>query len=270
MSNLAYFPLDDDMIDDDDTVITVETGTIIADYPLAKLENIPMADTTRITPDTGVVELGIDLGVGNETNLIFWAFLNHNIESGDWIIHRTDAAWASAENQTVTYREWDTKFYGTAWADASRYFMIEFPNTITYKYGNTFWEMGKILCGTDITEFTRDFSPGIERGLGFENIHLETEFGVTWDYAKQENINYLGIRWDPNIKATLLDELLAFIRLTKGGAYPAIIIPNKDETELYYMKNQDRLNWREEMARSIIRNCAMNFKEMSRGKVMSA
>ena len=260
MGNLAYFPLTDDLIEDA-TVLVVTEDT---DYPQENLQNIPMADTAQASdPPAAIVRVRIDFGAA--VNPKAWFFLNHNIASGNWIIHRTNAAWASLQQQTVTYRKYDTKFYGSSWAAASQYFEVEFPAACTYD--DAFWEMGKILCGTDVTEFSKGFSPGVERGLGFRNIHLETEFGVTWDYAKQENINYLGVRWDPDIKATLLDELLAFIRLTKGGAYPAVIIPDKNEAELYYMKNQDRLNWREEMARSMIRNCVMNFVEMSRGKV---
>ena len=275
MSNLAYFPLADDMIDDDDTIITVETGTEDTDYPLTKLENIPMADTARITPDTGIVELGIDLGAGNAANLIFWAFLNHNIADGDWIIHRTNNLWVSDENKTVTHREWDTKFYGgvlsTAWTAPSQYFRIEFPNTLTYKYGNTFWEMGKILCGTCITEFSKGFSPGIRRGLGFDNIHNETEFGVIWSYIKRARIQYLGMSWDPHLRVPLLAELEDFIETTYGGAYPSVIIPdNSNRADLYYMKNQDELRWNEELTRAIIASCHLDFKELSRGQVQEA
>ncbi len=264
MANLAYFPLTDDLIEGA-TVLVVTEDT---DYPQENLQNIPMADTAQATnPPAAIVRVRIDFGATvGAVNPRAWFFLNHNIASGNWEIHRTNAAWASAEQQNVIYREFDTKFYGRAWAAPSQYFEVIFPAACVYD-PTTFWEMGKILCGLDVTEFSKGVSPGIERGLGFRNIHLETEFGVTWDYALQENINYLGIRWDPDIKATLLNEILAFIRLTKGGAYPAIIIPDKDEAELYYMKNQDRLNWREEMARSIIRNCNMNFVEMSRGKI---
>lgn len=264
MANLAYFPLTDDLVAGA-TVLVVTEDT---DYPQENLQNIPMADTAQATdPPAAIVRVRIDFGAAvGAVNPRAWFFLNHNIASGNWEIHRTDNGWVSAEQQNVTYREFDTKFYGRAWAAASQYFEVIFPAACVYD-PTTFWEMGKIICGLDVTEFSKGFSPGVERGLGFRNIHLETEFGVTWDYAKQENINYLGVRWDPDIKLTLLDELLAFIRLTKGGAYPAVIIPDKNEAELYYMKNQDRLNWREEMARSIIRNCAMNFVEMSRGKV---
>jgi len=269
MGNLAYFPLTDDLIDDDDTVITVETGTIVADYPLTKLQNIPMADTTRITPAGGIVKLGFDLGGGNSANLKFWAFLNHNIESGNWLVASyTDNNYnVVVESHSVPHRNYDAKLSHN-WDAPSQFWGVTFGAGCSYP--GAFWEMGKILSGLDVTEFSKGVSPGIERGLGHRNIHLETEFGVTWDYALQENINYLGIRWDPDIKATLLNEILAFIRLTKGGAYPAVIIPDKDEAEVYYMKNQDRLNWWEEMARSIIRNCVMNFAEMSRGKIMSA
>lgn len=260
MGNLAYFPLDNDLI----AAATITLVTEDTDYPATKLQNIPIADTARASdPPAAIVRVRIDFGA--LVNPAAWFFLNHNILSGNWIIHRTDNGWNSLQQQVVTYREYDTKFYGSFWAAASQYFEVEFPAACIYK--NAFWELGKLLCGSDVTGFSKDFSPGINRGLGHRIIHLETEAGVTWDYIKQENINYLGFKWGPQIKTPLLDELLAFIRITKGGAYPSVIIPDKNGTELYYMKNQDRLNWREEIARSIIGNCVMNFVEMSRGEI---
>jgi len=270
MSNLAYFPLADDLIADATVVVVTED----ADYPQEKLQNIPMADTARATEDTtppgNIVRVRIDFGVGVTVNPRAWFFLNHNIASGNWVIHRTNAAWASAENQAVTYRGYDTKFYGTAWALASRYFEVEFPAACTYS-PEDFWEMGKILCGTDITEFTKQFSPGIRRGLGFDNIHLETEFGVIWSHIKRARINYLGISWDPHLRLPLLAELEDFIETTYGGAYPAVIIPdNTGRADLYYMKNQDELRWNEELTRTLIADCHLDFKELSRGQVQEA
>jgi len=268
MSNLAYFPLTDDLIEDATLVLETEDAV----YPATKLQNIPMADTARASdPPGNDVIIKIDFGVGITANPRTWFFLNHNIASGNWIIHRTDAGWATQEQQAVTYREWDTKFYGRSWTLASRYFMIEFPNTLVYKFGDTFWEMGKILCGADITEFTKQFSPGIRRGLGFDNIHNETEFGVLWSYIKRANINYLGVSWDPHLRVPLLAELEDFISTTYGGAYPAVIIPdNTGRADLYYMKNKDELRWDEELTRAIIAGCQIDLKDLSRGQVQVA
>lgn len=266
MSNLAYFPLTDDLIADATVVVVTED----ADYPQEKLQNIPMADTARASnPPAAIVRVRIDFGAA--VNPIVWFFLNHNIATGNWIIHRTNAAWASAENQAVTYREWDTKFYGNRWAAASQYFEVEFPAACTYKYGDTFWEMGKIICGDDITEFSKGFSRGIRRGLGFDNIHNETESGVIWSHIKRANINYLGVSWDPDLRVPLLAELEDFIKTTYGGAYPSVIIPNNSEqVDLYYMKNKDELRWNEEIARALISSCSIDFKELSRGQVQTA
>ena len=270
MSNLAYFPLADDLIAGATVLVVTEDG----DYPQEKLQNIPMADTARATDDTtppgSIVRVRIDFGVGVTVNPRAWFFLNHNILSGNWIIHRTDNAWASAENQAVTFRRYDTKFYGTAWALASRYFEVEFPAACTYS-PEDFWEMGKILCGTDITEFSKGFSPGIPRRLGFDNIHNETEFGVIWSYIKRARIQYLAVSWDPHLRVPLLAELEDFIETTYGGAYPSVIIPdNVNRADLYYMKNADELRWKEEAARGIIASCKLDFKELSRGQVQTA
>ena len=268
MSNLAYFPLDDDLIVDATLILETED----ADYLATKLQNIPMADTARASdPPLNDVIIKIDFGAGVIVSPRTWFFLNHNIASGDWIIHRTDNAWNSLEQQTVTYREWDTKFYAREWTAASRYFMIEFPNTLVYKFGDTFWEMGKLLCGAGITEFSKGFSRGIRRGLGFDNIHNETEFGVIWSHIKRANINYLGVSWDPDLRVPLLAELEDFIKTTYGGAYPSVIIPNNSEqADLYYMKNKDELRWNEEIARALISSCSIDFKELSRGQVQTA
>ena len=258
MSNLAYFPLADDLIED--ATITIITAD--ANYPATKLQNIPMADTARASdPPAAIVRVRIDFGMA--VNPRAWFFLNHNILSGDWIIHRTNAAWVSAQQQTVTYRKYDAKFYGTTWAAASQYFEVEFPAACTYK--NAFWEMGKILCGIDITEFLKNFSPGIERSMAHDNIYNVTEYGVVWSHIKRARIHSLGLRWDPNIKTLLLDEILDFIETCYGGAYPVIIIPNNSQAEFYYMRNRDLLSWREEAARSLISQCSLNLIEDSRG-----
>ena len=267
MSNLAYFPLADDLIAGATVLVVTEDG----DYPQEKLQNIPMADTARATEDTtppgNIVEVRITFDVA--VNPRAWFFLNHNILSGNWIIHRTNAAWASAENQAVTFRRYDTKFYGAAWAAPSQWFVVEFPAACTYR--DDFWEMGKILCGVDITEFSKGFSPGIRRGFGFDNIHNETEFGVIWSYIKRACIQYLGISWDPHLRVPLLAELEDFIETTFGGAYPSVIIPdNVNRADLYYMKNADELRWNEEAARGVIASCKLDFKELSRGQVQTA
>lgn len=211
----------------------------------------------------------VQIDLGSDIAPRFWAFLNHNIESGNWLIRSYDDAFItlSGESQTVTYREYDTKHYYTGWT-AKRYWEIDF-NGCTFK--NDFWEMGKILCGADITEFTKQFSPGIRRGLGFDNIHNETEFGVIWSYIKRARIQYLGVSWDPHLRVPLLAELEDFIETTYGGAYPSIIIPdNSGRADLYYMKNQDELRWNEELTRAIIAGCHIDFKELSRGQVQVA
>ena len=268
MSNLAYFPLADDLIAGATVVVVTED----VDYPQEKLQNIPMADTARATEDTtppgNIVRVRITFDVAKNPRV--WFFLNHNILSGNWIIRSTTNAWVEIQQQIVTFRRYDTKFYGTAWTLASRYFEVEFPAALTYS-PEDIWEMGKIICGTDITEFSKGFSPGIRRGLCFDNIHNETEFGVIWSYIKRARIQYLGMSWDPHLRVPLLAELEDFIETTYGGAYPSVIIPdNSNRADLYYMKNADELRWNEEAARGLIASCKLDFKELSRGQVQTA
>ena len=271
MSNLAYFPLADDLI----AGATVTVITEDVDYPQEKLQNIPMADTARATEDTSppgnIVQVQITFDVAKNPRA--WFFLNHNILGGDWTIYSSDGPagpWGIIQSQTVTHRRYDTKFYGTEWLAPSRWFVVEFPAACTYS-PEDFWEMGKILCGNDITEFSKGFSPGIERGLGFDNIHNETEFGVIWSYIKRARIQYLGMSWDPHLRVPVLAELEDFIETTYGGAYPSVIIPdNVNRADLYYMKNKDELRWNEEAARGLIASCKLDFKEMSRGQVQTA
>lgn len=262
MGNLAYFPLADDLVEDATVVVVTED----TDYPQENLQNIPMADTARASdPPAAIVRVRIDFGA--VVNPPFWAFLNHNIASGDWKIHRTNAAWVSAQERTVSYRALDKKSWGSPWGGGgSQYFEVEFPAACTYNHA--FWEMGKIVCGSNITEFTYGIGPGIKRGFGHSNIHNITEHGIEYVHIKQAKINYLKLGWARDIKETLLDELLDFLETTYGGAYPSLIIPDNDNEEFWYMRNEDRLNWNEEIARSVIEQCYMNFKEMSRGKVI--
>ena len=266
MSNLAYFPLADDLIEDLDAAAIWIYDEDPA-YPEEKIQNIPMADTARATiPSGGVV---VRLNFGENRIPRFWAFLNHNITAGNWIIRSYDDAFItpSGEEQTVIYRALDTKHYYANWTE-KQYWEIDFCGC---SFAESFWEMGKIVCGADITEFTKQFSPGIRRGLGFDNIHNETEFGVIWSYIKRANINYLGFSWNFNLRLPLLAELEDFLATTYGGAYPAIIIPdNTGRADLYYMKNQDEIRWNEELTRAVIANCSIDFKELSRGKVQEA
>ena len=75
MSNLAYFPLADDLIEDATVVVVTED----ADYPQEKLQNIPMADTARASdPPAAIVRVRIDFGLGVTVNPRAWFFLNHN------------------------------------------------------------------------------------------------------------------------------------------------------------------------------------------------
>ncbi|GAG44099.1 unnamed protein product, partial [marine sediment metagenome] len=206
-------PLADDLI----AGATVAVITEDVNYPQEKLQNIPMADTARATEAAGnIVQVRITLT--GAKNPKAWFFLNHNILSEDWTIYSCDGPgfWGvPIQSQTVTYRRYDTKFYGTEWLAPSQWFVVEFPAICTYPAGEK-WEMGKILCGTDITEFSKGFSPGIERGLGFDNIHNETEFGVMWSYIKRARIQYLGMSWDPHLRVPLLAELEDFIETTYG------------------------------------------------------
>jgi len=271
MAKFSYFPLTDDHISPSTTTVVVVTAD--ADYPAEKLQNIPMADTARAPdPPGAIVRVRIDLGAAvGAKNLRAWFFLNHNIYSGNWIIHRTNAAWASAENQAVTFRDLDTWRFCNSWGAASRYWEVEFPAACVYKGTGAFWEMGKIIAGLDITSFSFNFKPGLDRGYAFEVIHNVTELGVEWTHLKQEGVEYIGLNWRSVIAppATMLTEIKDFIYATSGGMYPCVILPMnaRDETELYYMRNVDRVNWRESYVRALLENCRMDFKEEARGKV---
>ena len=271
MARFAYFPLTDDLVSPSTTTVVIVTAD--ADYPAVKLQNIPMADTARAPdPPAAIVRVQIDLGVAvGAKNPRAWFFLNHNIASNDWKIWRcTNAAFAhSAESQNVTYRDLDTWHYGPAWSVASRWWEVEFPAACVYKGTGAFWEMGKIMAGLNFTEFSFGHTPGLDRGYAFEVIHNVTEYGVEWTHLKQDGVEYIGLNWRSVIKppATMLAEIKNFILTTSGGMYPCVILPNPDTAELYYMRNVDRINWRESYVRALLENCRMDFKEEARGKV---
>jgi len=264
MGNLSYVPLTDDLIEDlDDADITLVTAD--ANYPGSELKTIPMGTTARGTdPGTGVK---IKIDFGENVNPKFWGFLNHDITSGNLIVYPYNDAWItpSGESLTVTYRALDMKGYkaGGGWSAGKRYFLVDL-NGCTFS--QAFFELGKLVVALDVTTFTHNFSPGVRRGRGNKNIHNVTPAGIEYTHLLQEKINYFGIKWDPDLKETLLDEIIAFIDITNGGGYPSIIIPDNSKTELFYMRNQDITDWNEEVARSMISQCFMNFKELSRGK----
>jgi len=269
VAKFSYFPLTDDHISPSTTTVTVVTAD--ADYPASKLQNISMADTARAPdPPGAIVRVRIDLGaVVGAKNLRAWFFLNHNISSGNWNVHRTNAAWASAESQVITYRDLDAWRLCNSWGAASQYWEVEFPAICVYKGTGAFWEIGKIIAGLDITRFSFGHTPGLDRGYAFEVIHNVTEYGVEWTHLKQEGVESLGLNWRPVIESpsTMLAEIKGFIYATSGGMYPCVILPNPDTAELYYMRNVDRINWRESYVRALLENCRMDFKEEARGKV---
>lgn len=271
MAKFAYFPLTSDLVSPSTTTVVIVTAD--ADYPAAKLQNISMADTARAPdPPAAIVNVRIDLGAAvGAKNLRAWFFLNHNIFSGNWIIHRTNAGWASAENQIVTFRDLDAWRLCNSWGAASRYWRVEFPAACVYKGTGAFFEMGKVMAGLDITEFTFGHTPGLDRGYAFEVIHNVTEYGVEWTHLKQNGVESLGLNWRPVIESpsTMLAEIKDFIYATSGGMYPCAILPNPDTAELYYMRNVDRINWRESYVRALLENCRMDFKEEARGKVQT-
>ncbi len=265
MGNLSYVPLTEDLIEDlDDSDITFVTA--VADYPGSILKEIPMGTTARGTDGGGGVDLKIDFG--ENVNPKFWGFFNHNMESGTPVISSYDDAWITPSGETlnVAYRALDMKAYkaGGGWSAGKRYWIVNYNGC---SFSQAFYELGKLVVALDVTTFTYNFSPGVSRGRGSKNIHNVTPMGVEYTHLLQEKINYFGIKWDPDLKADLLEEIIAFIDITNGGGYPSIIIPDNSKAELFYMRNQDRTNWNEEAARSMISQCFMDFKELSRGKV---
>ena len=263
MSNLAYVPLTDDLIADLAAAdFVIETAD--ADYPATELQTIPMGTTARATDPTGGERIKIDFGA--EIDPKFWGLLNHDIESGNPLISSwNNADWTGlSETQAMTYRALDIKAYRAAGWTPKRYFDINFN---ACSFSQAFLEAGKLMVALDVTTFKYNFSPGVSRGRGSKNIHNVTPMGIEYTHLLQEKINYFGIKWDPDLKKDLLNELIAFIDITHGGGYPSIIIPDNDKAELFYMRNQDRTDWSEEFARSLRAKLNMKFKELSRGKV---
>ena len=257
--NFSYVPLTEDLVED----ATVTILTPDADYPATELQTIPMGTTARATDPGGGEVIRIDFG-GN-VNPKFWTLLNTNISSGNPLITSYTDAWTTPEDTLImVYRTLDMKAYKSGGWTPRRYFDI---NLDACAFSQAFAECGKLIAALDITTFSRDYSPGVTRGEGNQNIHNFTPAGVEYTHLLQERVNYLDVEWDPSVKAAFLDELLIFLRATKGGGYPSIIIPDNDEVEFFYMRNQDRTNWSEKARRSVLSQCLLKFKELSRGKI---
>lgn len=266
-SYLCYVPLTLDLVRDlASSAITI--GNEDSDYPDTNIGTDSMADVARTTSiPAGGCTIRLDFG----SNVIprFWGFLNHNVRKGNWTIKSYNDAYVtpSGESRVVTLRDLDARLYYRGWT-AKRYWEVDFAGC---RFKHSFGlELGKLVAAHDRVTFSGNFTPGVERGLAFRNVHNETEFGVRWTHIKQENINTLGLSWDPHIKDLVLDQLVEFIQATSGGAYPVIIIPDMDLDEFYYMRNQDAMSWTERSARSIIARLQMKFIEESRGKVQAA
>jgi len=256
--NLSYVPLTEDLIED----ATVTTSTADADYPATELQTIPMGTTARITDPGGGELIKIDFGAN--VNPKFWSLLNTDISSGNPLITSYTDAWITPDDTLqMVYRDRDMKAYKSGGWTPRRYFDI---NLNACAFSQAFAEAGKLIAALDITTFSKGFAIGIGRGEGNRNIHNVTPSGVEYTHLLQERIGFLDINWE-HIKEPLLPELLTFLRVTNGGGYPSIIIPDNDKVELFYVKNKDRTNWDEGMARSIISNFKMQFKELSRGKI---
>jgi len=262
MGNFTYVAHDDDLVKDlaasAITILTEDT-----DYPETKIQTIPMADTARATDPGAGIKIRLDFG--SNKNIAFWSILNHNIASGNPVVKTYNDAFStpSGETKTMTYRALDV-YVNSAWAAAKRYYEIDLS---ACTFNDAFFEWGRVIAALAATTFTAGFSPGIERGYGHENIINVTSFGVAHTHVKQAKINYLTVRWDPHIKASVLTELLAFLDKSYGGAYPSIIIPDSTAAEMYYMRCQDLVNWGESDARAILSRCELRFKQLSRGKV---
>jgi len=262
MGNLAYVAHDDDLVKDlAGSAITILTAD--SDYPDTNFQTIPMGDVARATDPGAGVKIQLDMGSSKKVN--FWSLLNHNIASGNPVVKTYNDAFItpSGETKTITYRALDA-YVSSTWTTAKRYYEIDLS---ACTFDNTFFFVGRVIGALTMTTFTAGFSPGVERGYGHENIINVTSFGVAHVHIKQAKINYLTVNWDPHVKASVLTELLAFLDKSYGGAYPSIIIPDSTAAELYYMRCQDLVNWRESDARAIISGCQLRFRQLSRGKV---
>jgi len=260
MGNFSYVPLTEDLVAG--AAVTILAPD--ADYPASELQTIPMGTTARATDPTGGEVIRIKFT--GDVDPKFWSLLNTDIISGNPLITSYTDAWTTPEDTLeMVYRELDMKAYQTGgWTAPRQYFDI---NLNACAFSRAFAEVGKLIAALDITTLSRGFSPGVSRGEGNRNIHNLTPAGIEYTHLLQERVNYIGFRWDPSVKKTFLDELLTFLRVTNGGGYPSVIIPDNDEVELFYMRNQDRTDWNERAKRAILSQCELNFKELSRGKI---
>ena len=265
MSNLAYVTLAQDLIEDlaDASISAVNED---ADYPIANLKTQPMADTARVSG--GAEKIRFDLGAN--TRVRFWAYLNHNIASGDWTIKTYNDLFItpSGESRDVVYRALDTKSYHKSWT-SKRYWEHDFS---ACTFNDAYLEIGKIVAALDPVFFTANYSPGFGRGIGYESIQNKTEFGVVWTYIKQGPINKVRVKFDPEIVRIIRDELETFFNAVCGRGYPCIIIPdNSGSAEVYYMRSKlDKMDWEEFYNRAVMYGLRLDFEEESRGQTQTA
>jgi len=266
MGRTSYVTTDDDLIGALDAAnVTIETAD--ADYPASRLQSIPMAKAARGTDPGSGVNIKIDFGENVRPK--FWSLLNTNIASGEPVVYSYNDAFITPSGETlnIPYRAFDMKAYKAASWTAKRYFIVNL-NGCTFNHA--FAQIGKVIAAPETNKFSFDFSPGIQRGYGHNVIHNFTPYDVEYTHVLRSGINYLKFGWDPHLKAALLDEILALMGVTYGGTYPFIIIPDEDEAEFFYMRNEDRIDWNEAAARSLIEQCFLNLRELSRGKIQTS
>ena len=258
-TKLTYVTLEDDEIGSLAAVNVVLTNAV-AGYPGSKVCTIEMADTARGTAP----KLQIDFRVAIAAK--FWAVLNHNMIAGSSpvIASYSDAAFTTptGESLTLTYRASDMKGYD-ATLTAQQYWQIDFSGC---SFTDAFCEIGKVIASSTIHTFTNDFSE-FQRGLLYRNIHNETIGGTAYVHRIASRRFTFNLSWNASAITPALTEILELLDLTRGGAYPFLLIPDNDETEFYYVRADDAADWQESEGRIYLTGKTLRMGELSRGKI---
>jgi hypothetical protein len=264
MTKLTYFPLTDDLIEPLDASAITITGEQ-ANYPAANVRTIEMGETARGTIN-GKIQITFPAGVAPR----FWAILNHNLYAGDVTIRTYTTAFdtsggptPSGESCVVPFRLSDMKVYITPAMSAQRFWELDFNGCYCL---DAFLEVGKVMAGLVICTFLNDFS-GFQSGADYRNIYNETQGGVCYAHRLERRRRAFALSWNASKVAEALPDILELLELTRGGAYPFVLIPNNDAADLYYVRSADAVSWTEQSARAFLTGLTLHFKELSRGRI---
>lgn len=263
--NLVYQRVSDQVADD--ATITVQTGTIDAEYPLAGLTDGNPAKPTKLNETSGAFLF--TFGAAQRIDLI--AIPHHNLTAGLEVRIQGNAAdaWgAPTFNALITIPAWRSDGWPVGpWLD-----LRSDPN---YSVGGfQYWRLaivgvnaapvalGQVWLGAEFRELSPNISWGSQDGEFHKITEHETDFGVVLSY--DFGLLRRTLSGELDAPDATRDLVLDWWRSSNGRARPFILCPSGDVNEALMVRWADM---KIDTTRVVTdRNTmALAFQEVSRG-----